>query len=363
MNAAPLVGVLGAYGAVGSSVARSLAAAGLRLRVGGRDPARVTAVAGHLGTPAGAMVVDVDDALPLARFCAGCRVVVNCAGPSSVIGDVVARAAAAAGSGYVDVGGDAALAASLAGTAAPAVVGAGISPGLTGLLPRWLATRLPEPPVRLRAWCGGLQEFTPAAAADMLASLDDGHGVALAAWRDGGVVRHAHAARSEATLPPFPGRVAVLPYLSAETQSLAGRLGLSDVEWFNVFAGRRTLAVLHRATTGPGPATARARLIDAAAADAAGLRPYQLLVFELSGVTRVRTLVVRGEDGYRLTAATAVAAVHAVVAGSVPAGGHLAADVLDPEPVVADLRRGGAAGVVHVSDAPADADPVEEGAV
>lgn len=363
-----MIGVLGAYGAVGLPVAGSLAASGLAVRVGGRDPGRLAAVSARLGVPM--TVVDAGDAERVARFCAGCRVVVNCAGPSSVIGDAVARAAAAAGSGYVDVGGDAALAAALLGTPVPMVVGAGISPGLTGLLPRWLATRLPEPPVRLRAWCGGLQEFTPAAAVDMLASLHDGYGVALAAWRDGAVVRHAHAAREEVTLPPFPGRVAVLPYVSAETRAVAGRLGLSEVEWFNVFAGRRTLAVLNRATR-PQPAAdpatdrhaATARLIAAAAADTAGLRPYQLLVFELSGGTHVRTLVVRGADGYRLTAATAVAAVRAVVAGAVPAGAHLAADVLDPEPVVADLRRDDAAGVLHVSDAPAHADAVEEGAV
>ncbi len=352
-----MIGVLGAYGAVGLRVARSLAAAGLPLRVGGRDPARTAAVSGRLGSPAPMMVVDATDLAQLARFATGCTVVVNCAGPSSVIGDAVARAAAAAGGGYVDVGGDATLAAALSDTPVPAVVGAGISPGLTGLLPRWLATHLPEPPLRLRAWCGGLQEFTPAAADDMLASLHDGYGIALAAWRDGAVVRHAHAVQAEATLPPFPGRVAVLPYLSAETQLVAGRLGLREVEWFNVFAGRRTLAVLQQAT-GPEPA-ARARLVAAAAADAAGRRAYQLLVFELSGASRVRTLVVRGEDAYRLTAATAVAAVHAIVGGSVPTGAHLAADVLDPDPVVAEVRRDPAV-TVQVSDAP---DLVDEGAI
>jgi hypothetical protein len=358
-----MIGVLGAYGSVGVSVARSLAAAGLRLRVGGRDPARTAAVSGLLGTPAPMMVVDATDLGQLARFCAGCEVVVNCAGPSSRIGDAVARAASAAGAGYVDVGGDLTMAADLAGCPGPAVVGAGISPGLTGLLPRWLATRLPEPPVTLRAWCGGLQEFTPAAAVDMLASLHDGYGVALASWRDGGLVRHACPARTDTTLPPFPGRVSVLPYLSAETQLVAGRLGLREVEWFNVFAGRRTLAVLNQVPPAPDEAdlaAARTRLIDAATADAAGLRPYQLLMFELAGRTQVRSLVVRGEDGYRLTAATAVAAVHAVLAGRVPAGAHLAADVLDPEPVVEELRRDGSAGVV-LSDARAD--DVEEGGI
>jgi hypothetical protein len=50
--------------------------------------------------------VDLNDPAQLAAFCDGCRIVVNCAGPTYRILDTVARAAFAAGADYVDIGGE-----------------------------------------------------------------------------------------------------------------------------------------------------------------------------------------------------------------------------------------------------------------
>src|SRR5207302_8403929 len=102
------------------------------------------------------------DPRSLADFCEGCRVVVNCAGPSSVIGDRVARAAFAAGADYVDVAGERALHAQAVGLPAgrTALPGAGMMPGLSELLPRVLAHDHPRRTAHLRAWCGGRGRFT-----------------------------------------------------------------------------------------------------------------------------------------------------------------------------------------------------------
>ena len=61
--------------------------------------------------PLDAIKLDVEDSLALQAFCSGCRVIVNCAGPSCHIRDRVARAAFRAGADYVDPGGDEPLAA------------------------------------------------------------------------------------------------------------------------------------------------------------------------------------------------------------------------------------------------------------
>ncbi|MEU7991300.1 saccharopine dehydrogenase NADP-binding domain-containing protein [Streptosporangium canum] len=149
---APVIAVLGCYGAVGGSVVRRLREAGAGpLRLGGRDLDRVRALIGTgTGGPAGAeaapggavtgtavpdvggmearagadeaVAVDLRDAAALAAFCEGCHVVVNCAGPSSRILDTVARAALAAGAHYVDVAGDAAVRDRLAAAGLPATV-------------------------------------------------------------------------------------------------------------------------------------------------------------------------------------------------------------------------------------------------
>ncbi|MFD8533833.1 saccharopine dehydrogenase NADP-binding domain-containing protein [Streptosporangium canum] len=157
---APVIAVLGCYGAVGGSVVRRLREAGAGpLRLGGRDLDRVRALIGTgAGGPAGAeaatggavtgaavtdvggmearavadeaVAVDLRDAAALAAFCEGCHVVVNCAGPSSRILDTVARAALAAGAHYVDVAGDAAVRDRLTAAGLPA--GSTVRRGPTG---------------------------------------------------------------------------------------------------------------------------------------------------------------------------------------------------------------------------------------
>lgn len=157
---APVIAVLGCYGAVGGSVVRRLREAGAGpLRLGGRDLDRVRALIGTgAGGPAGAeaatggavtgaavpdvggmearagadeaVAVDLRDAAALAAFCEGCHVVVNCTGPSSRILDTVARAALAAGAHYVDVAGDAAVRDRLAAAGLPA--GSTVHRGSTG---------------------------------------------------------------------------------------------------------------------------------------------------------------------------------------------------------------------------------------
>ncbi|MEV4246377.1 saccharopine dehydrogenase NADP-binding domain-containing protein [Streptosporangium canum] len=159
-HGAPVIAVLGCYGAVGGAVVRRLRAAGAGpLRLGGRDLDRVRALIGTgSGGPAGAeaatggavtgaavtdvggmearagadeaVAVDLRDAAALAAFCEGCHVVVNCAGPSSRILDTVARAALAAGAHYVDVAGDAAVRDRLTAAGLPA--GATVRRGSTG---------------------------------------------------------------------------------------------------------------------------------------------------------------------------------------------------------------------------------------
>jgi saccharopine dehydrogenase-like NADP-dependent oxidoreductase len=178
-----LVGVVGGYGAVGGAVARQLhqwfAGSGVdgRLRIGGRrlDGAQ-RLVSGELAGQGEAMTVDVYDDEALRRFCTGCRVVVNASAASYLVVDRVATAALAAGADYVDAGGDCPLfdrlvPLGLADTGRRALVTAGMMPGLTGLLPRWLAGLGYRKVRRLIAYVGVMDRLTPAGAVDYLLSL------------------------------------------------------------------------------------------------------------------------------------------------------------------------------------------------
>ncbi|MEU6217657.1 saccharopine dehydrogenase NADP-binding domain-containing protein [Streptomyces sp. NPDC047022] len=362
--------VLGGYGAVGAVAARELAAAHpeARLRIGGRRLAEATRCADRLGDRAEPYAVDLNNTASLATFCAGSSVVVNCAGPSYRVLDTVAAAALAVGADYVDAGGDEPVHRALserdpAGRGRAAVLTAGMMPGLTGLLPRWLAAQGVDEPERLLGYVGTMDRLTPAGAGDYLLSLGGAYGEAQSAWRNGTRVLRVLQPLNDIELPFFPGTVSAYPYLSYEVERLARDLGLATVDWYNVFdGGSRMLKALGRlqgAMTGQSALEPAAReLIDAAGLDLFGRDPYQLFVLELTGRSAgretVRALVLRGTDTYELTGAVAAFATGALLAGTVPAGVHYAAEVLDPGLVVERLRALPAVTSLDLFDRPLD---------
>jgi hypothetical protein len=213
------------------------------------------------------------------------------------------------------------------------VISAGMMPGLTGLLPRYLVGS--DPGARLVGWVGGRDRFTETAALDYLA-VDEGYGEPLALWRDGRPVPRGLTPLVDVDLPHFPEPVTAQPYLATETQRMARALQLSEVRWYSVFAGERLRQAIRQAG-GADPRIAARRVRAAAELDLFGRRPYQQIVLELTGV-RAATLVLRGTGASALTGATAALAVVAVHNGQVPAGVHHAAEVLDPAAGVALLR-------------------------
>ncbi|WP_320783230.1 saccharopine dehydrogenase NADP-binding domain-containing protein [Streptomyces sp. CRN 30] len=378
----PLIGVLGASGAVGRAAVRELRALGhTRLRLGGRTTAALRAVAdedpaGHAGT----VRADATDPDGLRAFTDGCHTVLNCAGPTYRLRATVASAALAAGAHCVDVAGDDPAAEDLLAAGDPAhdgrtvVLSAGALPGLSSLLPRWLAGQGLDGASALTAHCGGLESCSPTVARDLMLSLTSGgasgaaYGEALAAVRDGRRVPRALRADEDTAVDGFPGRVAVQPYLSGESERLAGALGLDRLDWYNVHPGPRVRALLTllpgSLAAGEDPAELAERLILAAGLDLAGRTPYYVMDFALSGTASGRPatsgLTLRAASSYRLTAAVGALAVDAVLRSEVPPGVHFACDVLDPGAVVRHLRDTGAA-ELRLTGAATVADQVEEG--
>ncbi|MEV6983674.1 saccharopine dehydrogenase NADP-binding domain-containing protein [Sphaerisporangium sp. NPDC051017] len=377
MTGRRVVGVLGASGAVGRAAVRELRDLGhTALRLGGR---RVDALR-EVNDSAGDVVrTDVEDPRSLAAFAGGCDVVLNCAGPTYRLRATVASAALAAGAHCVDVAGDDPAAEDLLAAGDPAengkivVLSAGALPGLSSILPRWLARQGLDEVSALTAHCGGLEFCSPTVAVDLMLSLTSGgadgaaYGEPLAAVRAGRRASRALRAAEDAEAPGFPGRVAVQPYLSGETERLAARLGLDRVDWFNVHPGPQVYALLNllpaRLAAGEDMDGLARRLILAAELDLAGRTPYYVLDFRMSGTAggepAERRLTVRTASSYRLTAAVGALAVDAVLRGTVPPGVHFACDVLDPGVVAGRIRSGGAADRFELSGGSHDL--VEEG--
>lgn len=368
MNRAVSVGVIGAYGGVGRAAVRRLRAAGIGpLRVGGRRLGLAELlVAEELGNDGEPVRVDVHCAESLAAFCAGCSLVVNCAGPSHEMLDTVARAAWCAGADVVETAGDAAVHERLGGagpgaTRRAAVVSAGLMPGLSGLLPRCLAAGF-DRPIRLTAYAGGVGRLTPASAADYLASLADG--AALAAWQHERRVSRALAPLRDVELPPFPGRVTAHPFVSIELERTARALSLDEAAWYNVLDGVHLQAALARLQTVEAGAAAE-HLVLASDLDLFGRAPYQLMVLQLEGdsggAPACRTLILRACDGIELTGAVTALAALAVLGGEVPPGVHYAAEALPQAAWWNRLGRLPEIQTLQVVEGPAAEAAVEEG--
>lgn len=356
------IGVVGGSGEVGRAAVGVLREWGdVRLRVGGRRIDAVDAVVDDvLGGEGDAVRVDATDPASLAEFCAGLDGVLNCAGPTYRLRDTVAVAALRAGAHYADVAGDdpardGLLAKGFDAAERTAVLSAGTLPGLSSIVPRWLASEMDQP-VGLVAYAGGVEACSPTVAEDMMLSLETGgadggaFGEPLAAWRAGGRRSRALRAADRGEAPEFPGRVALQPLLSAESERLARGLGLSELDWWNVWPGEQVWSVLNALPSLMGAGTPRERIaermIRAAALDLSGRTPYYRMVFTMTGVRDgaevARTAVVRARHSYRLTALVGAMAISAAVAGHLPPGPHFACEVLDPAAVVAELEKAGA---------------------
>jgi hypothetical protein len=337
-----LIGIVGCYGSVGRAVARQLYQWQRgQLRLGGRRQERVRHLVEHEFSGLGeAYTVDIDDPDSLAQFCAECQVVVNCAGPSWRIQDKVARIALESGADYVDTAGDELLYELLDKESQPleprtVLLSAGMLPGLSGLLPRYLAHHF-DRPERLKAYIGVLDRFTLSGASDYVAGLDRSE--SLAAWQGQRRVSRALTRLVDIELPFFPTRVTAHPYLSHEGERIARLLGLDQAHWYNVFDGQQLLSTLDRLSSRTVSESeldsAVLELMKAAELDVAGRTPYQMFLLQLdgerSGQTHTRSLMLRSLNAIELTSSITALATDVLLSGQIPSGIHFTAEVLEP---------------------------------
>lgn len=326
----PLVAVLGATGATGRAAAHRLTATGTaRLRLGARTRSTVTELASEVGAESRA--VDATNPAELAEFCAGATVVVQCAGPSLQITPAVLTAALHAGAHLVDPAGDLDP---VPTDGRSVVLGAGVVPGLSGLLPRLLPPR----PRRLDIYNGGADHLTPAAAADVLLSTPPRYGLPRAEWRDGRVEPAALVTQPAVVLPGFTGPMHAAPLLTAEVQRLAAEVEATRARAYSVFPTAALPETLALAWESGDPLTHVDAVISAAGSDVAAYDAGITLLASArydQGGTR-RTLL-RSADSLTLTGAFTALAVEDVLDGKVPAGVGWAAEVLDPRTIAERL--------------------------
>jgi hypothetical protein len=101
-----VIAVFGGYGTFGAHASRALAAAGLSVRIAGRDGDRARTFAAGLGSGHEGIAADASDPISCSRALAGVRVAVSCAGPFPVLGTALPEACLAVGAHYMDIADD-----------------------------------------------------------------------------------------------------------------------------------------------------------------------------------------------------------------------------------------------------------------
>jgi short subunit dehydrogenase-like uncharacterized protein len=106
LTQSPHIAVFGATGYTGRLVAAELRRRGLDFVLCGRDPGKLRVLAAELGGDPEVRVASVDDRDALRHAFGDCAAVINCAGPFTLLGEPVVRAAVESGTHYVDTTGE-----------------------------------------------------------------------------------------------------------------------------------------------------------------------------------------------------------------------------------------------------------------
>jgi hypothetical protein len=355
------VGVLGASGATGRVAATELAKLPeIELLLGGRDRARLRSATDGRLRRRETRLVDVDDDASLQRFCAECEVVVNCAGPSAAIRDRVARVAVAAGSHYVDPGGDEEVVAELteswrepAEAGLACVFSAGWIPGLSGILARYvdgLAREQMDEVGAVELYCGDSNVWSDTGFEDALSLFSRYPGPL---HYEGGRPVHRRLGRAgtlrRVALPaPVGTRVAVSWFLS-ELRALA-RASDGAVRSYVVPLGSPAtaaamglgVALVERAPRAAARLLRKATALDARRHEALGFLAASAQPADVASPERLTVVVVERRH-YWITGLVCALAVETLLGGrlSTPTGCHYLCDAVDPVEFMGELAARG----------------------
>lgn len=361
------VGIVGGYGKVGTVVSRFLAEeSGLELRIGGRNSEAAKAAACELEAehPACRCVgceVNVFDAESLVDFCSDCDIVVNCTGPTALVGDRVARTAVAVGAHFVDPGGyeyvlslldD--LRSEMDDKGLVFCFAAGIVPGLSGSLPMAVARSFSR--VRsLRSYFAGEDTWSYGSAYDMTCGMQELRQQGPCRMQRGRVERlpfherYLHLAR----LPKPMGRRFAQPFFTQEFNRVASSIGCDDARCFWANTGPAfslTLGVvrLFRLYGSPEQIDRSARWLcraasrDARRSSGSGYLLSVIVGGECDGAERTRTGWLHFPDSYTGTGLAAAMMTRKLVREPpVKAEAGFFPDMMDPDEAVSVLGEAG----------------------
>lgn len=306
------IGIIGGYGQGGIEATKILAnLTDAPILIGGRDRQKADDAAAGLGPRARGAQVDIWEDRSLDRFCRGCRLVINCAGPSRRILDRVALAALAAGSHYMDMGGDDVLYNSLfpidpgiREKGLSAITSTGMYPGLSGLFPAWAARHHFDRVDDLTLYFVNQGDvLTRTAAYDVVCSLTDDYAQGMVVYENGRVTRTG-VSPVMADFPFFREKIMMYPSFTKELELLARDMNFSSARNYFAF-DEQALSVIFSIHARKNRMTdkeleiAVTDLVEASRRDAEGKSPCTLIHLAMDGMLAGSPLNLSASLNYR----------------------------------------------------------------
>ncbi len=353
---------LGATGNAGREIAALLGpglAAGDELVLAGRDRSRLARSRDAVTGPARVTTARVDaaDAAAVRELVDGAGLVVVTLGRPDLVPEL-ARAVLDAKADWFDtmlstpakLAALRRLAGELTGRGRCFVTDGGFHPGLPGALVRWAAGRLDElveadvfGAIRTDWRAGTLADSTVTELLEEIAGFDmvawvDGRPRTLR-WRDCPTVDFGPPIGRRRCVPMPLAEIEALPRAVPSLRRCGFYLG-----GFGAAMDHLAMPVLLSLARAPALRPAALRLTRWSFARLASPPPPHQIAVRLvargshGGAPATATVTVRGEDGYRLTAAPAVACLRGILDQTIRRPGlHLQAHLVDPEPFLRDL--------------------------
>lgn len=287
--------------------------------------------------------VDITEEGSISAFIEGCDLILNCAGPSSALSEKAVRVCTRYGCNYVDAGMNRCFKEQSEKIPDFAVIyAAGATPGLSGILPRWLGKQFDEID-ELSNYQGSFGAFSKTAAADYLSGVFSGESETGMAWKNGSKQEITSRQDKIKRLPFFSPDLMISPYFDNEAETVAKMLKIKSGKWNVVFAGERIKSVLGscRSDYMRQPEKVAEKLCAASKTDAAGRESYMIFLIEIkgkiNGFYEVKTLLLKTLQPSLLTAAAAMLACSMVLNGKVAPGVYPFSELNDTDYIISKL--------------------------
>jgi hypothetical protein len=358
----PIVGILGCGGAVGR-IAMKLLKKSYSIRGGQRRfPKNLDDDLDFQW-----MKADAYDEDSLNDFCRGCEVILNCAGPSYCIGDRLAIAAQKAGASYVDVFGADFLEKSLVeknyNKKGIFIISAGNFPGLSAILPCWLANQGFTKVEKIKIYSGGIEKSTWSACADVLLSSVSGFGIPDSIFRDGSIIKKNNQYRNKVFIPGFDVEVYAQDFINSETVKLARVLNLREARGINIIHNKFVKDIMVKACgrliidkSGKALNEVVSKVNDLINMSIGSQQPCYSMVVEMEGIfnkERVRKRVkLRTSNSYELSGIVAAAAVERIFEGNIANGIYWSFECLEAAQVIEKLLATKVVQSINIIDVP-----------